>query len=159
MRRNSLNIVQTSVLMERLEERQFMSVSVGTSAPLSHAILPAITAKAKAKILGPSAVEGTYDGKFTIKADGQSETVSVVFTITSTTLSIDFDGVGTYRLPINSKLFRKLREGTFSETKTVNGETVSVLWTVYDSGNEFRGTFTGSGKLAAVGSFKMIKVS
>jgi len=159
MRKNSQNPGQTAVLMERLEDRQFMSVSIEASAPLSHSILPAITAKAKAKILGPSAVEGTYDGKFTIKADGQSETVSVVFTITSTTLSIDFDGAGTYKLPINSKLLRKLRDGSFSETKTVNGETVSVVWTVYDSGDEFRGTFTGSGKLSAVGSFKVIKVS
>ena len=159
MRRNSQNIVQTPVLMERLEERQFMSVSVGAPTPLSHSILPAITAKAKAKILGPSAVEGPYDGKFTIKADGQSQTVSVVFTITSTTVSIDFGGVGTYKLPINSKLLRKLREGSFSETKTVNGETVSVVWKVSAGGDEFRGTFTGSGKLAAVGSFKVIKVS
>jgi hypothetical protein len=156
MRNNNAKIGQ-AVLMERLEGRQFMSVSVPGQASLSHALAPAVTVKAA--ILRPSQVEGSYRGKVTVSAGGLSESVKFEYTVTSDSVTIGVIGYGSYTFPISSSQLHKLRDGSFNETRTVDGETGHVAWTVSDSGKKCVGSFSVAGVISFVGSFSVAKIS
>jgi hypothetical protein len=104
-------------------------------------------------ILGPSAVEGVYKGD----ADYSGVTREIKLTITSTSETLTVVGIGTEKVSESSKLFKKLREGTFSYEGKADGVTLKLNGTVTKSGARISGDFSATGADILSGTFILKK--
>jgi hypothetical protein len=108
-------------IVESLEARQFLSTT----------------------ILGPSAVEGTYKGDAVSSSDDHSTELKL--TITSTSATLTAVGVGSDKIALTAKQFKKLREGTFVFSGKIGVHVVTFDGSVTDKGERIAGTYTSKG--------------
>ena len=120
-----------AAMVEALENRQFLSTSV----------------------LGPSAVEGSYKGD-AIYSGGEKE---IKLSVTASSESLTVVGIGSKTLTLSSKAFKKLREGTFAWSGTIDGVTLKLTGSVIDKGLRIDGTFSATGKATGTGTFAVKK--
>ena len=122
------------VLVEPLENRSLCSAS-----PLS-----------------PSAVEGVYKGDL-----AYGKTVRELrLAVSSTAATLTIGSIGSKTIALSDLDFHRLRDGNFTYTGKINGETLTLTGDLESSDNAvtLTGTFTGSGRIAIDGIFSLTKI-
>jgi hypothetical protein len=122
---------RSPAMIEALEGRQFLSTSV----------------------LGPSAVEGHYKGDATYAGGAQD----LRLTITAKSETLTVLGYGSETVALSSKAFKKLREGSFSWSGTIDGVHLKLSGSVIDKGTRINASFSATGKITGSGTVALKK--
>jgi hypothetical protein len=156
MTHHNRNLVPPTV--EFLESRKLFCGSATASAAIaSLADTRAVTVAPK--ILGPSAVEGTYHGDASIDDAGSTTTLQIKIIITPTSITLYATGYGKKTVALTTKEFNAIRKGTFNLSTTIDHEPLSFTGAITDSGDRIAGSFSaGSGSSAITGSFVLKKL-
>jgi hypothetical protein len=105
--------------------------------------------------LSPSAVEGVYKGDLAYGKVVRELKLSV----SSTAATLTVGSIGSKTIALSDLDFHRLRDGNFTYTAKINGETLTLTGDL-ESNNDtttLTGTFTGSGRIAIDGSFDLKK--
>jgi hypothetical protein len=103
--------------------------------------------------LSPSAVEGTYRGDLAYSGITRQLKLSV----SSTAATLTVGSIGSETISLSALDFHRLRDGNFSYTGKIDGETLSFSGSLSSTGGLITGTFTGSGRIAIDGTFSLTK--
>jgi hypothetical protein len=105
--------------------------------------------------LSPSAVEGAFKGDLAYGTTVRELKLSV--SPTAATLTVG--SIGSKTIALSDLDFHRLRDGNFTYTGKINGETLTLTGDL-ESNNDtttLTGTFTGSGRIAIEGTFDLKK--
>jgi hypothetical protein len=105
--------------------------------------------------LNPSAVEGVYKGDL-----AYGKTVrELKLAVSSTAATLTVGSIGSKTIALSDLDFHRLRDGNFTYTGKINGETLTLTGDLASNGGTtiLTGTFTGSGRIAISGSFDLKK--
>jgi hypothetical protein len=106
--------------------------------------------------LNPSAVEGTYKGDLAYGKVVRELNLSV----SSTAATLTVGSIGSKTIALSDLDFHRLRDGNFTYTGKINGESLTLTGDL-ESNNDtttLTGTFTGSGRIAIDGTFSLTKI-
>ena len=103
--------------------------------------------------LSPSAVEGTFRGD--LAYNGITRDLKLSVSSSSGTLTVV--GIGSKTISLSPLQFHRLRDGNFTYTGKIDGETLSFSGSLSSTGDLITGAFTGSGRIAIDGTFSLTK--
>jgi len=103
--------------------------------------------------LSPSAVEGTFRGD--LAYNGITRDLKLSVSSSSGTLIVV--GIGSKTISLSPLQFHRLRDGNFTYTGKIDGETLSFSGSLSSTGDLITGAFTGSGRIAIDGTFSLTK--
>jgi len=106
--------------------------------------------------LSPSAVEGAYKGDLAYGRMVRELKLSV----SSTAATLTVGSIGSKTIALSPLDFHRLRDGNFTYTGKISGETLSFAGSLSSNADAvtLTGTFTGSGRVAIDGTFSLTKI-